>query len=141
VQREPPNSIGEDSDSSSLEGAQRGPIVLCQLPDSNTKLSSLEFTGVQLQLQPGRGYPGVLGAAAPLPLKQLQLNICQVLDNEDGLMAALARLPGLEHLSIVDSTDNNSLTMYIPLGEVLLGLQQLTYLELEKVWTMSSHEE
>jgi hypothetical protein len=37
----------------------------------------------------------VLGAAAPFPLKQLGLAAGVLIDGEEGLMAALARLPGL----------------------------------------------
>jgi hypothetical protein len=54
-----------------------------------------------------------------------------VLDNEQGLIAALALLPGLEHLSIMYSDDSTAGIMCIPLCEVLPGLQQLTYLELD----------
>jgi hypothetical protein len=133
---------GSHTHSMSLEGA-REPyghyVTLRQLPDSLTQLSTLNLNAVDPQLQPGRGYPGVLGAAAPLPLKQLRLNCCRVLGNGEGLIAALARLPGLEHLSIVESHNSGEDNLYFPLGEVLPGLQQLTYLELD-MWLAAECE-
>jgi hypothetical protein len=132
---------GTHIDSISLEG-EDGPEVR-QLPQSLTKLSSLAFDNSLVQMLPGDGYQGVLGAAAaaPLPLKQLRLNNSKVLDSyegreglkefDGGLMKALALLPGLEHLSIIECDDSHGGSLCIPLGEVLPGLQQLTFLELD----------
>ena len=52
-------------------------------------------------------------------------------EGREGLMKALALLPGLEHLSIIECDDSHGGSMCIPLGEVLPGLQQLTFLELD----------
>jgi hypothetical protein len=132
---------GSHIHSISLKGANVGDdIIRHQLPDSLTQLSSLQLYGVDPRMQPGGGHPGVLGAAVPLPLKQLQLKQCIVLDQEEGLIAALARLPGLEHLSIVHAVDSDGDTMCVPLGEVLPGLQQLTYLEIENMWFAAASE-
>jgi hypothetical protein len=67
-----------------------------------------------------------------VPLQQLQLIGCRLLDGEEGLAAALALLPGLQHLHIaVDfMTDiltdiKHSFPMY-----ALPALQQLTHLNL-----------
>ena len=75
---------GTHIDSISLEG-EDGPEVR-QLPQSLTKLSSLAFDNSLVQMLPGDGYQGVLGAAAaaPLPLKQLRLNNSKVLDSYEG---------------------------------------------------------
>lgn len=59
-----------------------------------------------------------------LPLKQLQLHDCMLLDWAEGLGAALSLLPGLQHLSI-----RARCSFGFPMT-ALLGLQQLTYLEL-----------
>ena len=53
-----------------------------QLP-SGLQLTSLQLEGFRLQLQPGRGFQGVLGAAAGVAaLKQLRLSKCFLLDRQ-----------------------------------------------------------
>ena len=117
---------------------------LRQLPTTLTKLTSLTAKHMDLQLLPGCGYPGVLGAAVTPPLKRLRLNGCYLMsDYEEGLTAALALLPGLEHLSI---TDSNMLRIAEKEratggGNVLRQLQQLTYLELSGVWVEAGDPE
>jgi hypothetical protein len=73
-------------------------FTICQLPPDLPKLSSLQFDNLKLQMQPGSGSEAVVRAG--LPLKQLDLNHCVLLDGEEGLAAALSLLPELEHLSI-----------------------------------------
>jgi hypothetical protein len=103
-------------------------VSLLQLP-ANLQLTSLQFDGMQLQLQAGGGCQGVLGAAAELPLKQLQLKDCQLLDDQKGLAVALPLLPRLEHLSIKKCSGDYGYP--VPLQTAALQrLQQLTYLEL-----------
>lgn len=103
---------GQHVDSISLEGANSpihgcGPsIELQQLPATLTKLSSLSFDKLYLQLERSdwSGSPGVLQplAAAEVPLKQLRLDDCTLYDGAPGLTAALALGPasGLERLSL-----------------------------------------
>lgn len=77
------------------------PVTVVQLPPG-LQLSSLQLLGVKVQLQPGGGFRGLLGAAAGTrSLKQLQLTRCRLVDGQAGLAAALAQLPTLEHLSLV----------------------------------------
>jgi hypothetical protein len=72
-------------------------VSLHQLPD-HLQLSSLVLSHLQLQLQPGARFQGVVRPG--LPVKQLQLSHCLLLDGPEGLAAALSLLPGLQHLSI-----------------------------------------
>jgi hypothetical protein len=85
------------------DAPEYGQAFLCQLPPQ-LQLSGLQLQYLPLQLQPGKGSQGVLGAAAAVAaLKQLRLDGCEVLDDgqDEALAAALAQLPaGLEHLSI-----------------------------------------
>jgi hypothetical protein len=99
-------------------------ITLRQLPPS-LQLQSLKLTYMNVQLQPGHGSLGVLRTG--LPLTQLQLSECTLCDFEEGWIAALACLPGLQHLSIVNSRTFQLLRFSMG---VISGLQQLTYLEL-----------
>jgi hypothetical protein len=101
----------------------RGTVSLRQLP-LMTKLTSLAFFSLDLQLQAGDGFQGVLGAAG-LPLKQLQLEDCTLLDGVQGLAAALSLLPGLEQLWACELNIGG----YFPF-EVLQRLQQLTSLKI-----------
>lgn len=82
--------------------------------------------------QPGSGYRCVLGAAVP-PLKQLRLNSCRLAlqDGGKGLAAALALLPGLEHLSMTNSAKVAGCHLQLS-GIKLRKLQQLTYLHLQQ---------
>jgi hypothetical protein len=103
------------------------------------QLSSLQLEDLNVKLQPGAGWQGVLGSAAatgaPPALKQLQLHDCRLVDDEDGLAVLLAQLPGLEDLCI------DSLWTYSRGGAghggfaatMLEGLPQLTRLELAGV--------
>jgi hypothetical protein len=126
---------GQRADSVSVQGAGKGGAVLLrQLPQTPYMLSSLELVYLTLQLQRGGGSWGVLGAVVTPPLKQLRLHRCTLLDGVEALAAVLSLLPGLEHLSITNSSDSLGDALRIPLGEVLPGLQQLTYLELGGGW-------
>ena len=103
-------------------------VTFHELPYSLQGLTSLVAKGLRLQLQPGDGHQGVLGlGAAP---KQLQVDGCMLLDGVEALTAALSLLPGLQHLSIVDNSNSDSVVhswrLDVPSGD----LQQLTYLEL-----------
>jgi hypothetical protein len=64
-----------------------------KLPPSLTKLDSLQLANTTLQLQ-----PDVL--RAEFPLTRLELSSCTLLDGAQGLEAALAQLPDLQHLSV-----------------------------------------
>ena len=104
-----------------------GPTIsLRELPQSLHRLNTLHIRGLHVQLQPGDGFAGVLHAW--MPLKQLQLDTCDLLDGKEGLAAALPLLPSLQHLSIGD-TDGQAKSIPFPSG-ILQVLQQLTYLEL-----------
>jgi hypothetical protein len=111
------------------------PLILRQLPPA-MQLSSLQLTGVDLQLQPGGGLQGVLGSAGVTALKQLWLDECRVhgAETTQALAEALSLLPaGLEHLSIkgfLRSFDGSTLSF--PTW-VLPQLQQLTCLELDNI--------
>jgi hypothetical protein len=98
-------------------------LSLLQLP-SKLQLTSLQLQQLAVQLQPGRGFQGVL--RPELLLKQLRLDDCQLHDYDSAmaLAAVLSLLPGLEHLSIGSSS-----YLPLPIGELSL-LQQLTYLRL-----------
>lgn len=104
-----------------LGGVTYNSAKLRQLP-SNLQLDSLHLYNFRVQLQPRRGQQGVVRPG--LPLKQLQLHDCMLLDWAEGLGAALSLLPGLQHLSI-----RARCSFGFPMT-ALLGLQQLTYLEL-----------
>ena len=130
---------GQHADSIHMFGVnlEEGAVELCQLP-SHLQLNSLNLEHLHLQLQPGNGLHGVLGAAAMVAaLKQLQLSDCELLDGEQQLAAALWQLPpGLEHLSISglvwDFQPNpGRCWVQVPTG-VLQQLQQLTYLQLTR---------
>jgi hypothetical protein len=111
---------------------------LRQLPHTNLqRLTSLSFNGLHLQLQPGDEFQGVLGAgvhqATPahvlgLPLKQLQIHGCTLLDETEAFAAALAMLTELQHLSLVSTFADNRCVVFP--SSVFRALQQLTYLEL-----------
>jgi hypothetical protein len=80
--------------------------TLQQLPHAVLQgVSALRFSGsgLRLQLQPGNGFQGVLGPG--LPLKQLQINKCTLIDGVEGLAAALLLLPGLDHLSYTNESN------------------------------------
>ena len=100
-------------------------------------LTSLKLNGLGVQLQPGGGFQGVLGAASQVAaLKQLHLRPIWLHDdnNVEALIAALSQLAGgLQHLNIgaiFDSASGDA--VLIPLA-ALQQLQQLTYLELAGV--------
>jgi hypothetical protein len=63
----------------------------------------MHLNGFKVQLLPGAGFRGVLGAAAMVAaLTQLCINDCEpiVIDGEEGLELALSQLPGLQFLRI-----------------------------------------
>jgi hypothetical protein len=107
-------------------GLSSGRAALRQLPPT-VKLNSLQLSNIKVQLQPGNGFDGVLGAGAA-DLKMLRVIRCDLFDdqnhaNPDGDLA-LSQLPaGLEHLCLY------SIWRKLP-THVLAQLQQLTYLEL-----------
>jgi hypothetical protein len=84
-----------------------------------------------LQLQPGGGFQGVLGATAPI--KRLQLYCCRLFDEGFQLAPALALLPGLQHLSynLIYRIQSTTAIKTFP-ASVLRGLLQLTLLELSQ---------
>jgi hypothetical protein len=71
----------------------------------------------------------VLGAA--LPIRKLELHSCTLLDGEEGLVAALALLPKLEHLSPVGNSSCKGVSFP---SDILQELQHLTYLETTSGW-------
>jgi hypothetical protein len=93
---------------------------------STLQLHILELSRWPLQLAPGNGFEGVLGAAVPAPpLKQLQLDHCYLLDGTEGRESALLRLPALEHLCLRRNMVHEGWLCF-PTG--VQQLQQLTYL-------------
>jgi hypothetical protein len=105
-------------------------ITLRQLPP-NLQLTSLQFDDMHLQLQRGDGFQGVLRPG--LPLKQLRLQRCKLLDGAEGVAAAwqaLSLLSGLDYLSISCWAIAGDISF--PTA-VLSKLQQLTYLELRQI--------
>jgi hypothetical protein len=109
-------------------------IQLRQLPPQ-VQLSSLQLERLCLQLQPGNGFQGVLGAAATVAaLMQLELSDCELLGSgaSQALAAALTQLPaGLEHLTVRELFIRGHMVSF-PAG-VLQQLPHLTYLELGEV--------
>jgi hypothetical protein len=101
-------------------------ISLCQLPD-HLHLSSLKLAHLDLQLQPGSGVQGLVRPG--VPLKQLQLHDCDLLDGAKGLAAALTLLPRLQHFSFRITKWTLSSGNSFPMDS-LSALQQLTYLEI-----------
>jgi hypothetical protein len=108
-----------------LEGPGSHETVSLRQLASMSTLTSLACSNLGLQLQARDGFQGVLGAAG-LPLKQLQLEHCALLDGAQGLAAALSLLPGLEQLS---ACWLRSKRFHFP-TEVLQQLPQLTSLKL-----------
>ena len=106
--------------------------VLSALP-TNLQLRSLQLDWVRLQLQPGDGFHGVLGAAGTA-LKQLRLSECTLVGDVGANV--LSHLPaGLEHLSISElrlsaSPESLQTQKLVFQTGVLQTLQQLTHLEL-----------
>jgi hypothetical protein len=122
---------------SDLSVHERVTVSLRQL-HPNLQLNSLHLAHMHLQLQPGDGFQGVLGAAAPLAaLKQLSISYCELLDAEEGraFAAALSLLPtGLEHISL-----KSVYPKYWELpSRMVQSLQQLTYLELAHIHPKAS---
>ena len=120
------SKYGHQVDSMDLTCSRFDRIRLCQLPD-HLHLSSLKLAHPELQLQPGSGVQGVVRPG--VPLKQLQLQDCKLVDGAEGLAAALSVLPGLQHLSF------SAVSWRLHYGCVFLtsalsALQQLTHLEL-----------
>jgi hypothetical protein len=112
-----------------LRGKGDVPACLHQLPPSMHP-TSLQLNCLRLQVQPGNGYEGVLGAAAGVAaLKQLRLKSCHITDEawNSGRVAALPQLPTrLEHLSLCHVYSNHRCATFHT--TVLQPLQQLTYL-------------
>jgi hypothetical protein len=123
-------------------------VTLRQLPYHMLQgLTSLKFSSVTLQLQPGGGFQGVLGPG--VPLLQLDLECCTLLDGADGLASAMLQLPDLQHLKFLHNMTPpaNHITrdtIRFP-SSILQGLQQLTYLDLKiyggpKLWESDATE-
>jgi hypothetical protein len=107
---------------------------------SNLQLASLTLAGLQLQLQPRDGFQGIVQPG--MPLKQLRLKFCTLLDGDEGLTAALSLLPELQHFSIhIQHMGLCHRSDYRIPTDVLAGLQQLTYLELVGVKVKGSDPE
>jgi hypothetical protein len=107
-------------------------VKLHQLPYSQLQeLTGLKLEGLSVQLQPGWGFQGVLGVAVSTCLRKLQLHSCTLRDGEEGLVAALALLPKLEHLSLVGISSLKGVSFP---SNVLQTLQHLTYLETTSGW-------
>jgi hypothetical protein len=127
---------GRNVNSISLTGwerRQRAHARLRQLP-AGMQLSSLQLDGFHLQLQPGDGCQGLLGAAASAAsLTRLVLEHCELLDVGDAtevLAAACAQLPaGLEHLSINNIYSSDGKLMQFP-TVALQRFQHVTYLQM-----------
>jgi hypothetical protein len=86
----------------SVEDSQQSRPTLRQLPP-DSQLRSMHLNGFKVQLLPGAGFRGVLGAAAMVAaLTQLCINDCEpiVIDGEEGLELALSQLPGFQFLII-----------------------------------------
>ena len=134
---------GSHVNSLELRVPQDSGLKLHQLAPA-LQLHSLELSGWEVQLQPGKGFQGVLGAAAaagPPPLKQLRLDFCTLLDGAEGLAAALLQLPALEHISLWCNMSAGVLDDYLRFPTaVLQQMQQLTCLELSAV-TLQGLEE
>jgi hypothetical protein len=115
-------------------------VALRQMPPS-LQPHSLCLDNFGLQLQPGGGFRGVLGAGAKLAaLKQLQLSNSELLDGDEGLAATLEQLPAELEALIIDMVgtaayDDDPLRLQHALFpfSVLQRLQQLTRLELGAV--------
>jgi hypothetical protein len=104
-------------------------VTLLQLPhDKPQGLSSLSISGIKLQLLPTRMQPhhGVLGHG--LPIKQLRLHRCTLLDKAKGkaFAAVLSALPKLQHLVV------NMKNYYVRFPIHALQ-EQLAYLDLADV--------
>lgn len=123
---------GQSIDSLDLQGTGYNTVRLMQLPP-DLQLDSLLLSNLRLQLQPGQGFEGVVHPGAPI--KQLQLLGCTPLDGAEGLAAALAMLPELQHLCIVYGVGEFygiAPWLMIP-TDALSGLLHLTHLELTAV--------
>jgi hypothetical protein len=106
-------------------------IALRQLPPI-LQLSSLQLSGFDVQLQPGGGFQGVLGAAATVAaLKQLSI-ICEVLDGAEALFKSLWQLaPGLQDLRL-GALDEKRGYFFLQAG-ALQHLHNLTTLSLSNI--------
>jgi hypothetical protein len=103
-------------------------VTLRQLPP-NLQLENLELGGFHMQLQPHSAFEGVMRPG--MTLKQLKLANCKLLDGAEGLAAALALLPDLQHLSFSVTFFGRRYGCQSTFRtEGLSGLQYLTYLEL-----------
>jgi hypothetical protein len=74
-------------------------------------------------------FQGVIEAG--IPLKQLHLDRCTLLDGEEGLAAALLLLPDLQHLRFTRNYSSTGADVRFP-SSALQALPQLTYLEVER---------
>lgn len=73
---------------------------LRQLP-KNLQPAAVSLKDLQLQLQDGDGWEGVLHASTTT--RQLEIDECDLIDGPAALQAALLQLPNLEHL-VVNNT-------------------------------------
>jgi hypothetical protein len=129
---------GSDADSVDLERttwkgvwSSQNRITLRQLPP-NLQLSSLQLSLLDLQLQPGGGFQGVLGAAASVAaLKQLSIH-GDILDGAKAFLKTLSQLPASLQDLRFSSLDNASGYVCLPAG-VLRHLQDLTTLSIGNI--------
>jgi hypothetical protein len=99
-------------DLAGLEAADSALFEVRELPRNKLQgLSSLAFSRMRLQLQPGDGFKGVFGAG--VPLQQLHIHQCELLDGEQGLVAALVLLPKLQYLSFVNNYSGEVTDMFL----------------------------
>lgn len=126
---------GKHVHSLDLARAENVTVSLRDLPH-NLHLDSLVLSNLTLQMQPFAGRLGVVTMRHPNILhKQLRLSRCKLIDGIEGLAAALALLPGLQHLSI---SGRGMAHMYLEYRgrfptHVLPRLKKLTYLEIDDV--------
>jgi hypothetical protein len=136
---------GQHVECVSLKGQVDGTVSLRQLPH-DLQLGSLQIDWLNVQLQPGGGFEGMLGAAASAAaLRQLRLSSCKLPYGNDGaaegLAAALSLLPaGLEHLSVGGLVTISGENVEFSTA-VLQLLQQLTYLELADMRLLGPDQE
>jgi hypothetical protein len=118
-----------------LQGGPDHMLSLSQLPP-DLQLYSIQLLGLFLSFE------ALQDAARMTSLQQLRLSDCKLPDSDwEALATALSQLPaGLEHLSISKVIFTEYVDAKVPTA-VLAKLQQLTYLELAKVFVLGSEDE
>jgi hypothetical protein len=116
---------GQQVDNMDLKGLGYGTVPHFHL-SPNLQLASLNLTNLRVISLPRDTIQDKVQLRQHL--KHLQISHCQMLDGTSKMAAALALLPGLQHLSFTGSFWDLGRFMF-PLT-ALAGLQELTYLEL-----------